>query len=135
MTRTQKLPCGAGEINFPHASFEGTPKDYDFGSQWSVYGKLKELLVPYGVTLDYMGASNIKKNPNDQLRGMPGYEPGERPSFVVVAGDVNDPVLVWERFIGTKNRGSHNLIYVAGTSMSIGEFIKMCELRRAMLFV
>lgn len=135
MSRKQKLPCGSGEINFPHTTFEGDPKDYDFASQWSVYGKLKELLAQYGVTFTHLGATNIKKNPNSHFIGKPGYAPGERPAFVVVAGDIDDPILVWERFIGTKNRESHNMIYIAGTSMSVGEFIKLCDLRRAMLFV
>jgi len=135
VVRSQILPGGAGEINFPHASFEGLPKDYDFGSQWSVYGKLKELIEQYGVTFTHLGATNIKKNPDDINRGKPGYEPEERPSFVVVAGDIDDPVLVWERFIGTKNRESHNFVYVSGQRFGINEFIKMCDLKRAMLFV
>lgn len=135
MTKEQKLP-GGGKINFPHQSYEGPPDQYDFGSQWSVYGKLKELLAAQDVSFVHMGATNIKKNLSDYARNFaPDTIPEERPSFVVVAGSVDEPVLVWERFIGTKNRGSHNVIYVAGKIIAVGEFIKLCDLRRAMLFV
>lgn len=131
----QSLPCRAGEIVFPCLTFVGKPEDYDFGSQRAAYGKLNEILALYNLKFEYMGASNVKQNPSDYNRNRNNLETDSRPAFVVVAVSIAEPVLVWERFIGTKNRGSLNSIYVSGQKFTLHDFISMCDLKRAMLFV
>lgn len=135
MVRFQKLPCGAGEIVFPCGTFEGHPEDYDFGDLRRVYLKMKKVLAIYQLSVDWLGLTMVQKNPDRYRDGRPGYEPEFRAEFVAVVGDINDPVLVWERFIAKPNKGIVSSIYVAGHKFSVTQFIGMCDLKRAMLFI
>jgi hypothetical protein len=117
-TFPDRLPIGGRRsIMVPKGHFFGHPERFNFKQQLNNYQKLKEVLGLHGIELTLMSA--CPRQPDDQqLRQM---------RFVVIAGDVNYPQFIWEKYEGNNPRGAQNRVYVSGQMLRTSEFIALAE--------
>lgn len=98
---------GRTSIAFPHALYCGDPEQYDFKRMKGKYQALKEVLARNNLKFEVVGASKVGTN--------------ER--FVAVVGTLEQPLLMWERYVGMSSQSGQSHLYFLGECWKVTDFL------------
>lgn len=117
-----RVPTGIeeGTIPFKHADFYGSPENFKWSSTAvrEQYLILKLAFERNGLTEIKLGAEKVRRK-NDV--------PMTKIGFVLVAGTITGPKLVWQKYESAAKGSGQNHVFVGGQKIKMSAFMAMSD--------
>ena len=121
--QTVQLPWYSSEPNSA-TNFHGDPEKYPFSAvQRKNYEKLKQILAREGIKLREIWASTEVGDADYIRRYRDPNAKANLTRFVCIAGPVNAPTFVWEKYEGSVAGGGRNTVFHNGIKEKLTEFL------------
>lgn len=121
--QTVPAPFDPARPNSP-TNFHGNPDKYPFSSvQRKNYEELKRVLAAEGIKLREIWAQTYEGDVDYIRRYKDPNGKANLTRFVVIAGPVDAPTFVWEKYEGSVAGGGRNTVFYNGVKQKLTNFL------------